>query len=65
LNKRLADYPIGATVQLSFFRRDELLHVPVTFSQPNPDFLSLTLVSQPSASQRQQAATWLGTPLFK
>ncbi|GAA5530868.1 PDZ domain-containing protein [Herpetosiphon gulosus] len=65
LNKRLADYPIGATVQLSFFRRDELLHLPVTFSQPNPDFLSLTLVSQPSASQRQQAAAWLGTPLFK
>lgn len=65
LNKRLADYPIGATVQFSFFRRDELLHLPVTFSQPNPDFLSLTLVSQPSASQRQQAAAWLGTPLFK
>ncbi len=65
LNKRLADYPIGATVQLSFFRRDELLHLPVSLSKPQPDHLSLSLVSQPSASQRQQAASWLGTPLFK
>ncbi|HYF64252.1 MAG TPA: PDZ domain-containing protein [Herpetosiphonaceae bacterium] len=63
LNARLADYAVGDTVQVTFFRNDVLHALPLTFNAPPRDRLTLVPVSSVSPEQRRAHRSWLGQPL--
>lgn len=62
LKDRLADYRVGDTVTVAFFRRDELLHLPMTFLEPPRDKLTLLQVDDPDEQQRRIYESWMQTP---
>lgn len=59
LAARLAERVPGETITLSLFRRDELLHVPVTLMVAPPDRLQLRPISTPDATQKRMYRSWL------
>ncbi len=59
LAARLAERVPGDTITLSLFRRDELLHVPVTLMVAPPDKLHLVPVANPDAAQEHMCRSWL------
>ena len=59
LPERLADYAIGATVQLTFFRNDVLHTLGVTFERPPYDQLKLVLMDDVDAQQKAHYDSWL------
>jgi predicted metalloprotease with PDZ domain len=63
LTARIAERDPGDTVTLSLFRRDELLHLPVTLAAAPFDRLVLTRVAQPDARQQRFYSDWLRTGL--
>ena len=65
LEKRLADYAIGATVELTFFRHEMLKTLPVKLLEVMPDQAHLVAVEQPSDAQRTNTHSWLGADLWK
>ena len=65
LEKRLADYAIGATVELTFFRHEMLKTLPVKLLEVMPDQAHLVAVEQPSNEQRTNTHSWLGADLWK
>ncbi len=60
LPNRLAEHAPGKTVTLTLFRRDELLHIPVTLATAPYDKLSLVRIDQPDVLQEQIYQSWLG-----
>ena len=60
LNARLGDYAVGDTVQITFFRHDVLHTLPLTFTTPPPDRLTLVPVADVSPKQRRIHRDWLG-----
>jgi predicted metalloprotease with PDZ domain len=59
LTERLAEHRPGDVVTLSLFRRDELMHVPVTLTEAPYDDLRLERVEHPDAMQEQHYRAWL------
>ncbi len=59
LRTRLHSYRPGSEVVLSLFRRDELLHLPLTLAAAPPDRLRLRRVEHPTAEQEQLYRAWL------
>ena len=60
LNERLAERQPGQEVVLSLFRRDELLHIPVTLRTAPPNTLSIVPIDQPDRKQRTIYESWIG-----
>lgn len=60
LKARLAERRPGDGVTLTLFRRDELLHLPVTLAAAPHDTLTIEQVAEPTAEQRQIYEGWLG-----
>ncbi|MBC8077782.1 MAG: PDZ domain-containing protein, partial [Chloroflexales bacterium] len=61
LSARIGERTPGDGVTLSLFRRDELLHVPVTLMAAPFDKLALVRVEQPSEGQERVYRDWLRT----
>jgi predicted metalloprotease with PDZ domain len=61
LRARLAERRPGDSVTLSLFRRDELIHVPVTLAAARHDKLTIARVGEPSAEQAQIYEGWIGS----
>ncbi|HWQ12282.1 MAG TPA: PDZ domain-containing protein [Roseiflexaceae bacterium] len=61
LKARVAERRPGDVVTLSLFRRDELLHVPLTLAPAPPDTLRIVSVDEPSDEQRRVYESWLGS----
>jgi predicted metalloprotease with PDZ domain len=59
LDDRLRGYQPGSEVVLTLFRRDELLHLPLTLAEAPPDRLRLQRVEQPTAEQEKLYRDWL------
>jgi predicted metalloprotease with PDZ domain len=51
---------VGDTVTLTLFRRDELLHVPVTLTEAPMEQLEIVSVARPTAAQTRLLHAWLG-----
>lgn len=62
LNDRLAEHAPGDCVTLSLFRRDELLHIPVSLAAAPHDALTLTRVEHPDEQQERIYQGWMGMP---
>ncbi len=60
LQDRLDERRAGDAVRLSLFRRDELLHVPVTLAEAPMDQLEIVPVAQPTVAQTRLLHAWLG-----
>ena len=65
LNERLKDYQPGETIELTVFHQDELRTVSVTLAEPQPSRFQVVPVENPSKSQEENFAGWLGVPLSK
>jgi len=59
LSARIGERAPGDSVTLSLFRRDELLHVPVTLMAALFDKLALVRVERPSEGQERVYRDWL------
>jgi predicted metalloprotease with PDZ domain len=59
LNARVGERAPGDNVTLSVFRRDELLHIPVTLAAAPFDKLALARVEKPSELQERVYRDWL------
>lgn len=60
LNARLGERAPGDTVQLTLFRGDALLEVPVTLAQAPNNTLELAPIAEASPAQQAAYAAWLG-----
>lgn len=60
LAARVAERRPGDSVTLSLFRRDDLLHVPLTLAPAPPDTLKIVAADDISAEQRAVRGGWLG-----
>jgi predicted metalloprotease with PDZ domain len=56
---RLAERKPGACVTISLFRRDELLHIPVTLAAAPHDKLTIVPIEEPTEEQRARYVEWL------
>ena len=63
LSDRLKDYQPGDTIQVTVFHQDELRTYPVTLVASQPSRYQVIPVEQPSPTQQQNFAGWLGVPL--
>jgi predicted metalloprotease with PDZ domain len=59
LTARVAERRPGQTVTLSLFRRDDLLHIPLTLVAAPPDRLQITPIDAPTDAQRALYTGWL------
>jgi len=59
LPKALKRFPAGATVDVAFFRRGYLRHLPVTTGKGLPEKFHFEPVAEPTALQRQVYESWL------
>lgn len=60
VSARLAELAPGDTITLSLFRRDELLHIPLTLAAAPPDQLCIVRVGHPTPAQRRLYEGWIG-----
>ncbi|WP_427158100.1 M61 family metallopeptidase [Aliinostoc sp. HNIBRCY26] len=63
LSDRLKDYQANDIIEVTIFHQDELRTVPVTLAQPRPVKYQVVPVKNPTATQQENFAGWLGTPL--
>ena len=63
LSDRLKDYQPGDTIQITVFHQDELRSFPVTLNSPRANKYYLKPIENPSPTQQENFAGWLGTPL--
>ncbi len=63
LKARISERQPGDTVTFSLFRRDDLLHVPLTLAPAPPDTLKIVPVENPTDEQRRVYESWLGSAL--
>lgn len=61
LEAKIAAYPVGATLSVHAFRRDELMEVKVTVQAPPNDTCVLKLRSDVDEATLVRRAAWLGT----
>ncbi|GAC1639589.1 MAG: PDZ domain-containing protein [Herpetosiphon sp.] len=61
LDERLDDYVVGDVVDITLFRREELITVPVALRTQNPDRLTLRLIADASPAQLAVRSSWLGS----
>jgi predicted metalloprotease with PDZ domain len=61
LRARVSERSPGDTVVLTLFRRDDLLHVPLTLAPAPADTLRIVPVEEPSDAQRRVYDSWLGS----
>jgi predicted metalloprotease with PDZ domain len=59
LNARLAERMPGDSVTISLFRRDEMLHIPVTLTVAPHDKLAVVPIEAPTEEQRARYVDWL------
>jgi predicted metalloprotease with PDZ domain len=60
LRDRLKDYQPGDTVNLAFFRRDELVHVPITLVEQPRTRAVIKKARRANVAQRTRYQEWLG-----
>ena len=63
LADRLKDYQAGDTIQVTVFHQDELRSFPVTLDSPRANKHYLKTIKNPSPTQQENFAGWLGTAL--
>lgn len=63
LGDRLKDYQPGDTIQVTVFHQDELRSFPVTLASPRANKHYLKAIKNPSTTQQENFAGWLGKPL--
>ncbi|MBM2812500.1 MAG: hypothetical protein HW416_3259 [Chloroflexi bacterium] len=62
ISDRLRDYQPGDAVTLTFFRRDELVQVPISLAARPATRARLTRLKRPTVRQRSIYEAWLGQP---
>jgi len=65
LSDRLKDYKIGDAIAVTVFHQDELRTCQVTLAAPRPSRYQIVTLEQPTSTQKQNFAGWLGVPLSK
>jgi predicted metalloprotease with PDZ domain len=60
LRDRLKDYQPGDTVNLAIFRRDELVHVPITLVEQPRTRALVKKARRANVAQRTRYQEWLG-----
>lgn len=63
LSDRLKDYQPDSIIRVTVFHQDELRTLPVTLAAPRPTQYQMKLVENPSPTQKENLAGWLGVPL--
>lgn len=63
LSDRLKDYKAGDTIQVTVFHQDELRNFNVTLASPRANKYYLKPIKNPSSTQQENFAGWLGTAL--
>jgi predicted metalloprotease with PDZ domain len=63
LNERLKDYQENDSIQVTVFHQDELRTYSVTLAASIPSKYQLKVVENPSPSEMENFAGWLGVPL--
>ncbi|KAB8332355.1 M61 family metallopeptidase [Scytonema tolypothrichoides VB-61278] len=63
LGDRLKDYQPKDTIQVTIFRQDELRTLPVTLASPCTRKYQIKAVENPSPTQKENFAGWLGASL--
>ncbi|MBW4636455.1 MAG: M61 family metallopeptidase [Iphinoe sp. HA4291-MV1] len=63
LGDRLKDYQPKDTIQVTIFHQDELRTLPVTLASPRTSKYHIKPVENPSLTQKENFAGWLGAPL--
>lgn len=63
LGDRLKDYQPKDTIQVTIFHQDELRILPVTLTYPRINKYQIKSVENPSLTQKENFAGWLGVPL--
>ncbi|MGE5660467.1 MAG: M61 family metallopeptidase [Actinomycetota bacterium] len=63
LSERLKDYQPGDAIAVTVFHQDELRTCQVTLASPYPTHYQIVPVEQPTPSQQQNFAGWLGVSL--
>ncbi|ARV62829.1 peptidase M61 [Nostocales cyanobacterium HT-58-2] len=63
LGDRLKDYQPQDIIQVTIFHQDELRTLPVTLASPLSGKYQLKAVENPSPTQKENFAGWLGAPL--
>lgn len=63
LTDRLQQAQPGDRLDITFFHQDELQQTQVILAEPQPTQFTLVPVENPSESQAQHFASWLGTPI--
>lgn len=63
LNERLKDYQVNDSVQVTVFHQDELWTYSVTLAAPISGKYQLKAVENPSDTEMENFAGWLGVPL--
>ncbi|MBW4592844.1 MAG: M61 family metallopeptidase [Brasilonema angustatum HA4187-MV1] len=63
LGDRLKDYQPKDIIQVTIFHQDELRTLPVTLASPRVSKYQIKPVKNPSTTQKENFAGWLGTPL--
>jgi predicted metalloprotease with PDZ domain len=62
LGERLRDYQPKNMIQVTVFHQDELRTYPITLAAPQPHKFHLESVEQPTRTQVENLAGWLGVP---
>jgi len=65
LSDRLKDYKAGDAIALTVFHQDELRTCHLTLAPPRPNRYQIVTLEQPTPTQKQNFAGWLGVPLSK
>jgi predicted metalloprotease with PDZ domain len=63
LNERLKDYQVNDSIQVTVFHQDELWTYSVTLAAPISGKYQLKAVENPSDTEMENFAGWLGLPL--
>jgi predicted metalloprotease with PDZ domain len=62
LKARMAERRPGDTATLSLFRRDDLLHIPLTLTAAPPDTLKILPLPERTPQQLEVYQAWMGMP---
>ncbi len=60
INERLKDYHAGDTITITIFHQDQLVNLSATLAKPQPTRYEVVLMENPSETQKQNLAGWLG-----
>ncbi|MBW4574443.1 MAG: M61 family metallopeptidase [Aphanothece sp. CMT-3BRIN-NPC111] len=63
LSERLKNYEVGDRIHITVFHQDELRTCLVTLESPRPSRYQIVAVENPSDTQKQNFAGWIGVPM--